>query len=205
MRWRHPGYPEHVPCAQNIRPRFCTEQHAEWEVCSLVAGKQAATRNTMRTSKQSDSYITSMVFFFTRVPTRTHQSFVISTPWQLLAKFPASEGQRQRPSERRRQAGSQSISIGRMRSTLLASLLVLSTVVGICSAQDKEDANAASKVVALLEKSGHTYTKVKDGVWEINFTGDNLKEFSVRFALGGNILVSMARLAGRQEIGRAHV
>ena len=87
-----------------------------------------------------------------------------------------------------------------MRSTLLASLLVLSTVVGICSAQDKEDANAASKVVALLEKSGHTYTKVKDGVWEINFTGDNLKEFSVRFALGGNILVSMARLAGRKDL-----
>ena len=50
-------------------------------------------------------------------------------------------------------------------------------------------------MVTLLEKSGHRYTKVSDGIWEINFTGDNLKDFSVRLALGDNILVTMAKLA----------
>jgi hypothetical protein len=59
---------------------------------------------------------------------------------------------------------------------------------------------AAANVVALLEKSGHNYTKVKDGVWEINFTGDNLKDFSVRLALGDNMLVTMAKLADRKDL-----
>ena len=79
--------------------------------------------------------------------------------------------------------------------------LIFSTVLGICSAQDKMDPKAAAaNVVALLEKSGHNYTKVKDGVWEINFTGDNLKEFSVRLALGDNILVTMAKVADRKDL-----
>src|SRR5437588_2781606 len=124
------------------------------------------------------------VFLHTCAESHTPK-LVTSNPWQPLAKSLANGGPVHQLSYGPRQAGSQSISIGRMRSTVLASLLVLSTVVGLCSAQDKEDANAAAKVVALLEKSGHNYTKVKDGVWEINFTGDNLKEFSVRFALVG--------------------
>jgi hypothetical protein len=87
-----------------------------------------------------------------------------------------------------------------LRPVLVLSLL-FSIVLGICSAQDKVDMKAAAaNVVGLLEKSGHNYTKVKDGVWEINFTGDNLKDFSVRLALGDNILVSMAKVADRKDL-----
>src|SRR5437763_78679 len=83
---------------------------------------------------------------------------------------------------------------------VLARILMVVCITAACIAQDKADSNASSKVVALLEKSGHNYTKVKDGVWEINFTGDNLKEFSVRLALGDNMLVSMAKIADRKEL-----
>lgn len=84
---------------------------------------------------------------------------------------------------------------------VLVLALILWTALGVCSAQDKADPKAAAaNVVALLEKSGHNYTKVKDGVWEINFTGDNLKDFSVRLALGDNILVTMAKLADRKDL-----
>lgn len=79
-------------------------------------------------------------------------------------------------------------------------LLVLSFATRMGPAQEKPDPNAAANLVALLEKSGHRYTKVSDGVWEINFVGDNLKDFAVRLALGGNILVTMAKLADRKDL-----
>lgn len=87
----------------------------------------------------------------------------------------------------------------RRRRDVLALIPIL-LCLRLCVAQDKPDSNDPSKLVALLEKSGHNYTKVKDGVWEINFTGDNVKDFSVRLALGGNMLVSMAKLADRKDL-----
>lgn len=53
---------------------------------------------------------------------------------------------------------------------------------------------------ALLEKSGYTYTKVGDGVWQINFQGKNAGEFPVRLALGGDVLVALAKIADRKEL-----
>ena len=65
----------------------------------------------------------------------------------------------------------------KMLRPVLAFTLILFSVSAICSAQSKGDSKGAGDVVALLEKSGHRYTKVSDGIWEINFTGDNLKDF----------------------------
>ena len=82
---------------------------------------------------------------------------------------------------------------------LLATALLFLSVCGVCLAQGQGTKGAAD-IVALLEKSGHHYSKVSDGVWEINFTGDNLKEFAVRIALGGNLLVTMAKIADRKDL-----
>lgn len=82
----------------------------------------------------------------------------------------------------------------------LALTLILLAASAASFAQAKGDTNKAAQVVALLEQSGHHYTKVADGVWEINFTGDNVKEFSVRLALAGDLLVTMAKLADRKDL-----
>jgi hypothetical protein len=60
--------------------------------------------------------------------------------------------------------------------------------------------SAVSKIPALLEKSGHPYTKVKDGVWQIDFQGKNLKEFQMRITLIGDQLIMFVDLANRGEL-----
>ena len=70
----------------------------------------------------------------------------------------------------------------------------------VCRAQQTAEPKAASGVVALLEKSGYNYSKVTNGVWEILFTGKNVKEFPVRLALGEGILVIISKLADRKGI-----
>ena len=54
--------------------------------------------------------------------------------------------------------------------------------------------------MALLEKSGYTYTKISDGVWEVPGTGKNLKEFGIRLALADDILIVMVKLADRKDL-----
>ena len=61
----------------------------------------------------------------------------------------------------------------------------------------------AAELVALLDKAGYTgYTKVDDGVWEIQFKGKNLAEFPVRVVLSEDIVLIMARLADRKKLVR---
>jgi len=61
----------------------------------------------------------------------------------------------------------------------------------------------AAELVALLDKAGYTgYTKVDDGVWEIQFKGKNLPEFAVRVALSEDIVLIMAKLADRKKLVR---
>ncbi len=60
--------------------------------------------------------------------------------------------------------------------------------------------SAVSKIPALLEKSGYPYTKVKDGVWQIDFQGKNLKEFQMKITLIGDQLIMFVDLASRGEL-----
>jgi len=57
-----------------------------------------------------------------------------------------------------------------------------------------------SKIPALLEKSGYQYAKVKEGVWQINFQGKNLKEFQLKITLIGDQLIMFVDLASRGEL-----
>jgi hypothetical protein len=64
----------------------------------------------------------------------------------------------------------------------------------------QERAKGAPEIVALLEKSGYSYSKVREGVWEIPGTGKNLKEFGIRLALAEDVLLVMVRLADRKDV-----
>jgi hypothetical protein len=59
---------------------------------------------------------------------------------------------------------------------------------------------AVGKIPALLEKSGYQYTKIKEGVWQINFQGKNLKEFQLKITLIGDQLIMFVDLASRGEL-----
>ncbi|MEK6289211.1 MAG: hypothetical protein AABO57_26150 [Acidobacteriota bacterium] len=80
----------------------------------------------------------------------------------------------------------------------LALVGLLTSVIGSAYAQDKSKGGA--QIVALLEKSGYSYTKVSDGVWEVPGTGKNLKEFGIRLALADDILLVMVKLADRKDL-----
>lgn len=69
----------------------------------------------------------------------------------------------------------------------------------LASAQAQKKSGAA-EMALLLEKSGYTYTKISDGVWEITFKGKNTGEFPVRLAIGGDVLVTLAKLADRKDL-----
>jgi hypothetical protein len=68
------------------------------------------------------------------------------------------------------------------------------------AAKQPEKANGAAKISGLLDGSGRPYSKVTDGVWEIDFAGDNLKKFPVRLALADDLLVVIAKLADRKDL-----
>jgi hypothetical protein len=82
---------------------------------------------------------------------------------------------------------------------MVAALILLTTPI-LGSAQAQTKSKGAPEIVALLEKSGYTYTKVSDGVWEIPGTGKNLKEFGIRLALADDILLVMVKLADRKDL-----
>ena len=78
-------------------------------------------------------------------------------------------------------------------SVLIAIMLAaaLPTNAGQSGQSDKWIAPIAS----LLEKSGYNYTKVDNGVWEVQFKGKNLDRFVVRVVVADDLVLTMARLA----------
>ena len=84
--------------------------------------------------------------------------------------------------------------------TPLAIVILLSLSCGVCSVAAQDKSKGASEMVALLEKSGYSYTKVGDGLWEVPGTGKNLKEFGIRLALADDILLVMVKLAARKDL-----
>lgn len=82
--------------------------------------------------------------------------------------------------------------------TMVALILFAMPVLNSTRTQAKSKSPA--DIVALLEKSGYTYTKVSDGVWEIPGTGKNLKEFAIRLVIADDILLVMVKLADRKDL-----
>lgn len=86
------------------------------------------------------------------------------------------------------------------KALVLATVLMLSLSLGVRSAHAQEKSKGATEIVALLEKSGYSYKKVRDGVWEIPGTGKNLKEFGIRLALADDIMLVIVKLADRKDL-----
>ena len=84
--------------------------------------------------------------------------------------------------------------------TLVVIVLAVCSTSAVRSAGGQEKSKSATDIVALLEKSGYSYRKVSDGLWEIPGTGKNLKEFGIRLALADDLLLVMVKLAGRKEL-----
>src|SRR5215470_6933194 len=84
---------------------------------------------------------------------------------------------------------------------LSAALMIVSNTGGPVLAGMQQKTITAADLVALLEKAGFNgYTKVDDGVWEIQFKGKNIAEFPVRIALSEDIVLVMAKLADRKKL-----
>jgi hypothetical protein len=90
--------------------------------------------------------------------------------------------------------------LNRALSKLLAIVITLSCLSGVCVSGGQDKSKGAPEIVALLEKSGYSYTKVGDGLCEVPGTGKNLKEFGIKLALADDILLVMVKLAGRKEL-----
>jgi len=91
---------------------------------------------------------------------------------------------------------------GPVRSTSLGLTiaLLLSLSLGAQPARAQDKSKGATEIVALLERSGYSYTKVRDGVWEIPGAGKNLKEFAIRLALADDIILVIVKLADRKDL-----
>ena len=84
--------------------------------------------------------------------------------------------------------------------TLVVIVMAVCSTSTVRSAGGQEKPKSAADIVALLEKSGYSYRKVSDGLWEIPGTGKNLKEFGIRLALADDLMLVMVKLAGRNEL-----
>jgi hypothetical protein len=82
----------------------------------------------------------------------------------------------------------------------LLALALLISLAAVCPAQTQSKPNAGADVVALLEKSGHSYTKVSDNVWEVGFQGKNMKQIPVRVTVAGGVLVTLCKLVDRKSL-----
>ena len=59
----------------------------------------------------------------------------------------------------------------------------------------------AADLTSLLDKAGYNnYTRVDDGVWEIQFKGKNIPEFAVRVALSEDVVLIMSKLADKKRL-----
>jgi hypothetical protein len=66
-------------------------------------------------------------------------------------------------------------------------------------AQERKN-STVGKIPGLIEKSGFPYTKLKEGVWQIDFQGKNLKEFQLKITLIGDQLIMFVDLANRSDL-----
>jgi hypothetical protein len=86
----------------------------------------------------------------------------------------------------------------------VGALIVIASMVGPAKgqAQTKQPAGKppATGLLGVLEKSGYTYTKVGDGIYEVPATGKNLKEFPLRLTQADDIIIVIAKLADRKQV-----
>ena len=86
----------------------------------------------------------------------------------------------------------------------IGTLIVIASLAGPAKGQAQTKQASAkpgpSGLLGVLEKSGYTYTKVGDGIYEVPATGKNLKEFPLRLTQAEDIIIVIAKLADRKDV-----
>jgi uncharacterized protein with FMN-binding domain len=59
--------------------------------------------------------------------------------------------------------------------------------------------SSQAKVLGLLEANGASYTKVRDGVWSVTYTGTHTQTIEVRVAVAEDLVVFVSCLADRSD------
>ena len=89
-------------------------------------------------------------------------------------------------------------------AVFFSALIVIGTMVGAAKGQSQTKPApakpAATGLLGVIEKSGYTYTKVADGIYEVPATGKNLKEFPLRLTQAEDLIIVIAKLADRKNI-----
>jgi hypothetical protein len=87
---------------------------------------------------------------------------------------------------------------------IVGALIVIASIVNTGKGQGQttqaQAKPATSGLLAALEKSGYTYTKVGNGIYEIPATGKNIKEFPLRLTQAEDIVIVIAKLADRKDV-----
>lgn len=89
-----------------------------------------------------------------------------------------------------------------LRTLTLLFILILAAAPGrfARTIQGQTKADNLARVIALLERSGYSYRKVGDGVWEIPATGNNIRSFPIRLALAGDLVLFLVKLKDRADL-----
>lgn len=58
----------------------------------------------------------------------------------------------------------------------------------------------SANIPALLERSKLNYSKIANNIWEIQFTGQNIKEFAMRIVSTDDLVLMMVKLADRKDV-----
>ncbi|MGA9770597.1 MAG: energy transducer TonB [Blastocatellia bacterium] len=65
---------------------------------------------------------------------------------------------------------------------------------------DVRMATSPEELLAIIEQSGYRYAKVSEGVWEIEATGKNTKDFRIRATMAEALVLLMVKLADRKDV-----
>ncbi|MFN0111180.1 MAG: YbjN domain-containing protein, partial [Blastocatellia bacterium] len=87
-------------------------------------------------------------------------------------------------------------------SSIFISLALLALLAVFALAQEKKvvlDKASATKIVQMLEDSGHTYGKAADNVWVVKFRGNNLDDISVITIGNEGLLIMVAAVAEKKD------
>lgn len=78
-------------------------------------------------------------------------------------------------------------------------LLTLLTVSALAQEKPKIDKASATKIVQMLEDSGHTYGKSADNVWVVKFRGNTLEDIGVVTIGHEGMLILMVVVAEKKD------
>ena len=89
-----------------------------------------------------------------------------------------------------------------MKKSFLVSFALMILLAVSAFAQEQKpalDKASASKIVQMLEESGHTYGKASDNVWSVKFKGNNVEQVSVIVIGHEGMLILVSVLAEKKD------